>query len=142
MYEARDTARAMEEKDVEAAQRAVEVFNRGDLQSFQALFAPDAEIVPLRAEMENTVFRGPRAAKEFFAATQETWDSAQAEIEEIRDGGDRLLVLGTFRAYGKASGAEVSLKIAWIVRFRDGAITRFHLYVDRGKALKAAGLAE
>ena len=132
----------MSQENVEIAQRTIDAFNRGDLQSFKALFAPDAEIVPLRAEMENTIFRGPGAAEEFFTATHESWDSPRVEVEEVHDGGDWLLGLGSFRARGRASGAEVRVSPAWVVRFRDGAITSFHLFVDRGKALEAAGLSE
>jgi hypothetical protein len=43
---------------------AVDSFNRGDLEAMKTAFAPDAEIVPLRADLENTIFRGPTAVEE------------------------------------------------------------------------------
>jgi ketosteroid isomerase-like protein len=132
----------MSQENVEIVRKVVDAFNRGDLQSFKAPFAPDSVIVPLRAEMENTIFRGRDAAEQFFAAANESWDSPQAGIEEVRDGGGWLLVLGSFRARGRASGAEINAKIGWIVRFGDGAITSFHIFADREQALEAAGLSE
>ena len=122
--------------------RAVDAFNRDDLQSFKTLFAPDAEIVPLRAALENTIFRGPGAAEEFFAATQEAWESPMLEVEKVNDGGDWLLVFGSFRARGRASGAEVRVKPGWIAHFRDGAITSLRTFADRGDAVEAAGVLE
>ena len=132
----------MSEENVKVLARVVDAFNRGDLQSFKTLFTQDAEIVPLRAEVENTIFRGPGAPEEFFAATQESWDAAELGVEEIKDGGDWLLVFGSFQARGRVSGAEISVNPAWIVRFRDGAITSLHSFADPKDALVAAGLSE
>jgi ketosteroid isomerase-like protein len=132
----------MSQENVEAATKLVEAFNRADLESFTAFFAPEAEIVPLRAAMENTIFRGPTAAEDFYAATRESWESPRLEIEEIRGAGDVLLVLGAFHARGHASGAEISVNPAWVMRFQDGAITLIHSFADREEAVEAAGLSE
>jgi ketosteroid isomerase-like protein len=132
----------MSQENVEIVRQAVDAFNRRDLDAFRALLAPDTEIVPLRAEMEDTVFRGPNAAEEFFTAADQTWEMMRVEVEEIRDCGDRLLALGSFQARGRASGAEVTMKPGWVVRFREGTITSFHSFVHREEALVAAGLHE
>jgi len=47
---------------MEIARLMGEYFNRGDREAFQRLFAPDAEIIPLRAALEGTVYRGPSSA--------------------------------------------------------------------------------
>ena len=50
--------RAMSQESVELAHRLVEWFNAGDAEALQAHSTEDAEIVPLRAEIEDTVYRG------------------------------------------------------------------------------------
>ena len=52
----------MSQENVEFAHRLVEWFNAGDAEALQAHSTDDVEIVPLRAEIEDTVYRGPAAA--------------------------------------------------------------------------------
>ena len=48
----------MSQENVELAHRLVEWFNAGDAEALQAHSTEDVEIVPLRAEIEDTVYRG------------------------------------------------------------------------------------
>jgi hypothetical protein len=64
---------------------------------------------------------------------------AVVEAEEIRDCGDWPLAFGRFWARGRGS-VEVEMRLAWVVRFRDGAITSFRTFTDPDEALKATGL--
>jgi len=132
----------MSQENVEIVRRAADAFNRRDAEAFGALLAPDVEIVPLRAALEGTVYRGPDAAAEFFTDSDESWENLRVELEETRDGGDWLLGFGRLWGRGRGSGADVEIPLAWVVRFRDGEITSFRTYTDAGEALAAAGLAE
>jgi hypothetical protein len=38
---------------------------------------PDAEIIPLRAALEDTADRGPNALTGFYAAVDDSWESVQ-----------------------------------------------------------------
>ena len=49
----------MSDENVEIMRAAIEAFNRRDGEGFGALLARDAEIVPVRAALEGTVYRGP-----------------------------------------------------------------------------------
>ncbi len=42
------------------------------------------EIVPVRAALEGTVYRGPEAAEQYCAAVDESWENLRWEVEEIR----------------------------------------------------------
>jgi hypothetical protein len=55
----------MSQENVELAHRLVEWFNAGDAEALQAHSTEDVEIVPLRAEIEDTVYREPGAAAAF-----------------------------------------------------------------------------
>jgi ketosteroid isomerase-like protein len=59
----RDTAKAMSQTNVEVMRTAMEAFNRRDGRGFDALLSPDAEVVPVRATLEGTTYRGGDAAR-------------------------------------------------------------------------------
>ena len=132
----------MSRANVESARAVVEAFNRRDVEALTALLAQDVEIVPIRAAVESTVYRGPDAAAQWYAAVDESWEDLKVEIEEVRDRGDRVLVLGRIRGRGRGSGAAIDVEAASVGYFRDGLITRLHHFTNRAEALEAAGLAE
>jgi ketosteroid isomerase-like protein len=132
----------MSQENVEAMRLAMETFNRRDADAFGAFFADDAEIVPVRAALEGTVYRGPDAAAQYCAAVDESWDNLVWEVEDMRDGGDWVLAFGRIRGEGRGSGVGIDARAGWVARFTDGLVTSFHTYADRGEALEAVGLSE
>jgi ketosteroid isomerase-like protein len=48
----------MSRENVEIVRAALDAFNRRDREGFGAILAEDAEIVPVRAALEGTVYRG------------------------------------------------------------------------------------
>jgi ketosteroid isomerase-like protein len=78
------------------------------------------------------------------ARSSHTVESRQiaTECTELRDLGDRVLVLGQVRGRGRMSGAEVDGRWAWIVELREGKAARLRGFLDHCKALEAAGLRE
>ena len=67
----------------------------------------------------------------------------EVELEEVIDAGDDQ-VIGMSRQHGRgaSSGAVAELALAQIATVRDGQIVRVDNYLDRQKALEAAGLSE
>ena len=129
------------ESKIEIAQRATEALRRRDLEALGELLAPDCEIVPIRADVEQTVFRGPDALPRWFAATDEAWESMTGEIENRREGPDWVLSFIRLRARGRESGAELDIPAASVYRLRDGLITALRVYTSRADALADLGLA-
>ena len=129
-------------ENVAVMRAAMEAFNRRDGEAFGAHLSRDAEIVPVRAALEGTVYRGPDAAAQYCAAVDESWENLRWEIEEIRDGGSWVLALGRIRGGGRGSGAAIDVRAGWVARFREGLVTSFHTYADRAEALQAVGLSE
>jgi hypothetical protein len=62
----------MSQENVEAMRAAMEAFNQRDGKAFGAFLAEDAEIVPVRAVVDGTVYRGPYAAEQYCAAVEAT----------------------------------------------------------------------
>jgi ketosteroid isomerase-like protein len=132
----------MSEANVEAIRRGTEALNRLDADALASLLTEDAEIVPLRAAMEGTVDRGPRAAAEFLEDVRESWEDLRLEETEIRDLGEHVLAFGVMRARGRLSGAGFETQIAWVVRFRDGLIKSMRTFTDLDAAREEAGVQE
>jgi ketosteroid isomerase-like protein len=125
--------------NVEILRRVVAAFNRHDLQEMERLAAPNLEIVPLRAMLEDTTYRGRRAVAAFIADSDETWESIRYDIEDIEDAGDALLVRARLRGRGRTSGADVDAEVTSIARFEDAKLASLRSFDDRAKALADLG---
>ena len=130
----------MSRQQIEILRRASDAANRRDIDAFSSLFTPDCEIVPIRAALEDTVYRGPNVAASFLAAADESWEDLGVEVEQYRDGGDWVLALWRIRGRGRASGASIDVKAAAVYRSRDGLIKQMRVYGDRAEALADLGL--
>ncbi len=132
----------MSQENVEIVRAARDAFNRRDGEGFGEVLAEDAEIVPVRAALEGTVYRGRNAGAEYCAAVEASWENLRWEVEEIRDGDDWVLALGRIHGSGRGSGATIDARGAWLVYLCDGKVTHFRTYPDRAEGLKAVGLEE
>lgn len=74
------------------------------------------------------------------------WDGFRQEADEYREIDDeRVLVLFSATGRGKSSGLEfgqMQMGGAGVFHVRDGAVTRFAVYFDRGRALADLGLRD
>jgi ketosteroid isomerase-like protein len=132
----------MSQENVARLRTAVEAFNERNGTEFDQLLAPDAEIVPVRAALEGTTYRGRRAGSEYCAAVDDSWESLRWEVEEVHEAGESVLALGHIRGKGRGTGATIDTSGGWVAQFRDGLITRFQTCPSRAQALEAAGRSE
>jgi ketosteroid isomerase-like protein len=132
----------MSEENVEMMRRVMEAFNRGDGRTFDCYLASDAEVVPVRAALEGTIYRGPDAGTQYCTAVNQSWENLEWEVEEIRDSGRWVLALRHIRGGGRDSGAAIDARAGWLAHFREGRIARFQTFANRDQALEAAGLRE
>jgi ketosteroid isomerase-like protein len=132
----------MSDENVARFQAAVAAFNQRDGGKFDQLLAPDAEIVPVRAAIEGTTYRGRDAASQYVAAVDDSWESLRWELDEVREAGDFVLGLGHIRGRGRGTGATIDTSGGWVAQFRDGLMTRFRTCTSREEAFQAAGLSE
>jgi ketosteroid isomerase-like protein len=132
----------MSEETVALARQGAEAFNRRDVEWVVAHASPDVEWYPaIAGEVEAQPFLGHEGMREFFRELDEIWEEFGLEVEEIRDLGERVLVLSQVRAVGKTGVKfEQSLDAVWEIR--EGQIIRGRSYLDRAKALEAAATAD
>ena len=136
----RDTARAMSQENVELVRRAFGASSRGDAETLVALCGPGFKMHLVGVAGEPVYYAGASGIREFFRDLAESWDAFGYEALDIRDLGDRVVVLGTVRARGRTSGIDVEAQRGWIVELRDGRITSIRSFRDPQKALEVAGL--
>jgi ketosteroid isomerase-like protein len=65
------------------------------------------------------------------------WDDPRPEPEEFLPAGDKLIVLGTWRATAKATGVSVEVPFAHVLQHRDGRLASVRVYMDAAKALRS-----
>ena len=135
----------MSQENVEAFKRAVDAINRGDIEASLKDLDPDVEFHAFMEELlggEGRVYLGYAGVREFYRDFSEHFNQLHWEYPDIRDLGDRVLAIGTFRARGRASGAEVETPLGVLTDFKNGIATRVWSTGDPSGVLEAAGLAE
>jgi len=123
------------------ARQFFEAFNRS-LDDYIALHAPDVVHVTAPEWPEGGVYRGREAVRDLWASMLAAQEY-RAELEDLvvlEDG----RVLSTLRVHNKgiASGVATTTVIYTVGTERDGLLARIEYYIDRGRALEAAGLSE
>jgi len=115
---------------------------RDETQVFQALLPFLHDDVIFGGEVVGTYDEGQGLSelKAGWADWLEPWETYRAEIEDVIDAGDDVLVLT--RDYGRRAGmsVEVSLMGAAVWTVREGKIARIRFFRDRDAGLRAAGL--
>jgi uncharacterized protein len=126
---------------MEIVRELYEAFARGDVDTALASFDPDV-VVDASHRVDGRVGRGHAELITILGEWMNTWDDWREEVEEMRDAGDRVLVISTQRARGKGSGVAWENRFAMLYEVRSGRIARWTIYDDLTEGLKAAGLSE
>jgi ketosteroid isomerase-like protein len=133
----------MSQENVQLVRRTLGAYLRGDLKQVLSYVDADAELhSAIIGGAEGRNYRGHDGFRAWYAETYETFEEVGIDVNEYRDLGDRVLVLGHMRARGRESGAEVDSPTGWLYVFNDGKVVKVWGFLDHGKALEAAGLSE
>jgi ketosteroid isomerase-like protein len=88
-----------------------------------------------------TLFHGHEGVRRWSRDFYEAWDDVEAELEDLVDAGDEVVVVLNYRGRGRVSGIEVGLtRMAGVLTIRDEQIVRAVWYRDGAEALRAAGI--
>ena len=133
----------MSEENAELLRRAVEAYNRHDIEALVAELDPEVEWHPALPGLlvgAAAIYRGHDGIAEMFRDFYEVLDEIRFEYSEIHDLGDRVVAIGEIRVRGKASGAETRSPYANVADVSNGKGVRIRGYLDPEEALKAARL--
>ncbi len=129
----------MSQENLEIVKRMYEAFDGGDTESALGFLDPSI-VTDASHRVDGRVGRGQDALIMILAEWMDTWEDWSHEVEEIRDLGDRVLVVETQHGRGKGSGAEWTGRFAMLFDLEDGKITRWTIYDDLAEGLEAVGM--
>jgi ketosteroid isomerase-like protein len=134
----------MSQANVETIRRAIEAWNRGDLDGFLEGAHPDLEWHPVLAagvEGSGGTYRGHDGARQFWGEFRAMFDEFSLVIEDARAVGTFVLILGHihWRAH---SGVPVDTPWGAVFEMRERLCVGTREFLDHGSALKAVGLSE
>ena len=127
----------MSRENVDLTLTAYDAWDRGDIETAFAPIDEDFEFHEDPQFPEGGIYRGRHAFRGYFERFREEWDDYRVNVEDIRDSGDKVLVLTHQTARGKTSGVQIDLRIAHLWTIRNGKAVRMEAYFDRDEALKA-----
>ena len=101
--------------------------------SFADALAPD--VVWNEAENYPYADRNPyQGAEEImegvFARTAEDWDGFAVHMNDIVDGGDRVVAMGRYEGSHRQSGKPLDVQAAHVWTIEGGKVVRFQQYID------------
>jgi hypothetical protein len=120
-------------------------YNSRDPDAWVAAWNRDCEWHPfLTARVEGDPgYHGHNGMRAWFEDVDEMFDQIHAELDQFRQVGDRILVVGRMTARGRASGAEVESEVGWVVepkgeKFQRGWAYNSHEEAERGAKAAAS----
>jgi ketosteroid isomerase-like protein len=131
-----------------SSRRFAAAFNRRDFDVLLPFLHPEFEFEGAESLVGGyfpdlpKVHRGPENYRRMFETLIDSWEQLTIQSEEVTDLGDRLLGVSRLTGHGKVSGIALDIPLFQVITLHDGLILRQRDFVEREKALEAAGLSE
>lgn len=105
--------------------------DRGDLEGMLAPLAPDAAWTEMAGFPYAGTYHGPEGVKAgVFARIGAEWDGYRFDLDELVDGGDVVVGLGTYSGTCKATGKSMTARVAHVWRLRNDQVVAFEQFAD------------
>lgn len=119
-----------------------DAFGVGDVPGVLGRMSPD--IVWNEAEnfpySDHNPYHGPDAvAAGVFARCIGEWDGFSVAMEDLIDGGDRVVALGRYRGSAKTTGRGMNPQAVHVWTLQDGKVIAFQQYIDTLDVARATG---
>jgi ketosteroid isomerase-like protein len=136
----------MSRENVETLQRVRVAWDADDLDAFLAETDPEVEwhtAVDRAVEGSGSTYRGHDGVRKAWGELRgESWGAITSQVQEFRDLGESVLVLGHLDVTGRTTGIGFHEELGQLVTFRGGKILRSRDFLSHAEALEAAGLEE
>jgi ketosteroid isomerase-like protein len=125
--------------DVDVVRRCLDAISERDVDTLAALSTDDVEVRPLRAILEDTVYRGREGVERWMRDLDEAWAELRIEVESVREVvPGSVVAFATLHNRGNESDVPTSMAVALTARLRDGLVTHAAVQPDREAALREA----
>ena len=129
----------MSQENVEIVRSLNEAFDARDIEAFVAAHHPNAE-VSQPSFADSRAVSGTRRNPADGGGNVRGGTGFRIQIDEIRDCGSRVLLLG--RQRGTVGGVPIAEVLAAMYEIEGGKVTRSQDFATVDEALEAAGLSE
>jgi ketosteroid isomerase-like protein len=131
----------MSQENVEVVLELHAAVTRGDLDGVLSLAHPKVEYrsaIQQAMEGEGSMFTGLAGISRWFGELQDLYEYLESDVLEVRDFGERVVIVFVVRGRGAGSGITLEQPLAQVVRVREGKIIEVRDYFSREEALEAA----
>jgi ketosteroid isomerase-like protein len=101
------------------------------------IFAPEVEFRMPDVLPHGGTIHGREALGSYFGEVQGRWEDFRAELDDLVDGGERVVAMGRFCGRPRASGRYVEVPFALVWTVRDGRAVRVDEYTDTALLIDA-----
>jgi len=131
----------MSQENLHIAMRIYDAFNRGD--GATVVESADAAIsIEDHGVIDGNSYHGRCGVLEFLAVQAETFRGQRAELQDLTEAEDTLVIVVRLSAEGVSSGAPVATEFTHAWEFRDGKVSRLRIFRSKREALEAVALPE
>jgi ketosteroid isomerase-like protein len=130
----------MSQQNVELVLKALEDWNRGDMDAWVGFFDDDAVLRAAEGWPERD-FRGKDAVRSFYEGFAETV-GRDSVIEDLIDAGDAVVTRVRAHITGAQSGVEGNMRFSQVTTIKNGKVVLNEFFWDHQEALEAARLSE
>jgi uncharacterized protein len=114
-----------------------EALNERDIDAAMEALAEDAEWHESDVLPDTGTYRGRDAIRAFLTDFLASWERFHQTVEEVREQGDRVLVMIHLEATGRGSAADVDARYAHLWTIAGGRGIRVDAFYDRDEAAEA-----
>jgi ketosteroid isomerase-like protein len=123
------------EADREVVRRALEAWDRHDLEALVGLCHPGVRFRSLIGVVEGSkAHRGHEGVRRWWAEAEEAFNDRRMDVEAITTRGEWVVFSGVGLGTGRVSGAEVRWPFVGVARLADGLLSEWRLFPDAAEA--------
>lgn len=105
--------------------------DRGDMDGMLAVLSQDAKWTEMAGYPYKGTYTGPQEVFDnVFAPTGEDFDGFTCTIDDLIDGGDKVVAIGRYTGTAKNTGKEFEARVTHVWRVEDGKVVEFEQFVD------------
>lgn len=131
----------MSPESAEVVSRVYEAANRGDFDAAYSWVHPEVVYHTYADAPEAGIYRGREAVRRYNERLFGQFERVRYDVEELVDGGDRVVAVVTHHAVPKGGSQGISVRFAEAWRLRGGLLAERRSYSTREEALEALGLS-
>jgi ketosteroid isomerase-like protein len=117
-----------------------DAYNDRDPEAWVAVWNADSEWHPFLTAREegDPGYHGHNGIRAWFEDVDEMFSEIRVELDQLREIGDKLLVLGRMTAKRRGSGGEVESDVGWVFEPKGERLQRGWAYGSHEQAERAA----